>query len=198
MVPAGFASLPAQQFSPQGRQWRCRRKPPAEGLGGCLKTKMSTPQLPTTAALFTSWGLFSPTPAKKMATFWVSVPTWLIGGVVLRQPLGGVPQFPTLPPGVGAQGVERGYRDGAGGFRFSLPGLQIWIPAPRFHEDKFRRNDRRGADTSSRESENVPHLHPLPLKDEQMSLGGAGGLLLPGLGVSPIHFILPQEWGSGG
>ena len=68
--------------------------------GGCLKTKMSTPQLPTTAALFTSWGLFSPTPAKKMATFWVSVPTWLIGGVVLRQPPMGIGTGDSLEVGI--------------------------------------------------------------------------------------------------
>ena len=35
----------------------------------------------------------------------------------------------------------------------------IWIPAPRFHEDKLRGNDKRGAgEASCRESEGVPQI----------------------------------------
>ena len=45
----------------------------------------------------------------------------------------------------GRLGVEEESGDSVGGF-VSLYPLHNWIPAPRFHEDKLRGNDRRGCE----------------------------------------------------
>jgi len=59
--------------------------------GGCLKTKMPTPLLPTSAVISMSRGLFSPTPAHEMGVLRLFVPTRSGAGEVVRQPQGPAP-----------------------------------------------------------------------------------------------------------
>ena len=113
---------------------------------------------------------------------------------------------------MGAKGFELEYSGAAGGFP-PLYLLRHWIPAPRFHEDKLRRNNRtelRGA---------CPYWGlggilgacnaPLQGFAVMVQRSAAGGLGVPpkkcrrtscreSEGVPQFFFLSPQEWGTKG